>query len=42
VPCLEEDIMGKWVTRIVIAVILIGIILYFGTALLMGIQGGHV
>jgi len=33
--------MGKWISRFVIAVILIGIILYFGSALLMGIQGGH-
>lgn len=34
--------MGKWVRRLVIAGILIAIILYFGAAFLMGIQGGHV
>ena len=41
VPCLEEDIMGKWIIRIVIIVILLGMIYIFGTGAMMALQGGH-
>jgi hypothetical protein len=41
VPYPEEEIMAKWIIRIVIIVILLGMIYIFGTGAMMALQGGH-
>jgi len=41
VPYREEEIMAKWVIRIVIIVLLLGMIYVFGTGAIMALQGGH-
>lgn len=33
--------MAKWVTRIVIIALLLGMIYVFGTGAMMALQGGH-
>jgi hypothetical protein len=41
VPCPEEYTMAKWIIRIVIIVILLGMIYIFGTGAIMALKGGH-
>ena len=40
-PYPEEKIMAKWIIRIVIIVILVGVLYVFGTGAMMALQGGH-